>query len=120
MQSVDHILKNAKIFTATSEKSIDQGAVWIHDGRIRYVGDGAGLPPTPPLAQIHDLSGKFVMPGMTETHAHLSFADASPFAIGVNPVEESTITAVNNARLMLASNRYDLATQVCSAPRTGI
>ena len=43
------------------------------------------------------------MPGMTETHAHLSFANASPFAIGIESVEDSTITAVNNARLMLAS-----------------
>ncbi len=50
-----------------------------------------------------DAKGKFVMPGMTETHAHLSFADASPFAIGATPVEEATITAVNNASLMLAS-----------------
>ncbi len=103
MTSVDHIFKNATLFTATSEESIDQGAIWIHDGRIRYVGKGEGLPPSPPEAQIHDLSGKFVMPGMTETHAHLSFANASPFAIGIESVEDSTITAVNNARLMLAS-----------------
>ena len=27
------------------------------------------------------------MPGMTETHAHLSFADANPFAIGETGVE---------------------------------
>ena len=61
MTSVDHIFKNAKIFTATSEETIDQAAIWVHDGRIRYVGGNDGLPPTPPLAQIHDLSGKFVM-----------------------------------------------------------
>jgi imidazolonepropionase-like amidohydrolase len=103
MPSVDHIFKNAKLFTATSEESIDQAAIWVHDGRIRYVGRNDGLPPTPPGAQSHDLTGKFVMPGMTECHAHLSFADASPFAIGNVPVEESTITAVGNARLMLAS-----------------
>ena len=41
------------------------------------------------------------MAGMTETHAHLSFADASPFAIGETLVEEATLTAVRNARLML-------------------
>jgi len=40
---------------------------------------------------------------MTETHAHLSFADASPFAIGATPVEEATITAVRNADLMLSA-----------------
>ena len=103
MTSVDHIFKNAMVFTATSEASIDQAAVWIHDGRIRYVGKNEGLPPFPPEARIHDVAGKFIMPGMTETHAHLSFADASPFAIGIESVEDSTITAVNNARLMLAS-----------------
>lgn len=103
MTSGDQIFQNATLFTATSEESIDRGAVWIHDGRIRYVGKNEGLPPIPPEAQIHDLSGKFVMPGMTESHAHLSFADASPFAIGLESVEDSTITAVNNARLMLAS-----------------
>ncbi len=103
MSSVDHILENAKLFTATSGEPIDEATVWVHDGRIRYVGRSDGLPPTPASAQIHDLSGKFVMPGMTEAHAHLSFADASPFAIGNSPVEESTITAVHNARLMLAS-----------------
>jgi imidazolonepropionase-like amidohydrolase len=40
---------------------------------------------------------------MTETHAHLSFADASPFAIGDTPVEQATLTAVRNAGLMLGS-----------------
>jgi imidazolonepropionase-like amidohydrolase len=103
MTSVDHIFKNATVFTATSSALIDQGAVWIHDGRIRYVGKNEGLPPVPPEAEIHDVAGRFIMPGMTETHAHLSFADASPFAIGIESVEDSTITAVNNARLMLAS-----------------
>ena len=41
------------------------------------------------------------MPGMTETHAHLSFADASPFAIGDTSVEDATIIAVGNADKML-------------------
>ena len=48
-----------------------------------------------------DLGGKFLMPGMTETHAHLSFDDSSPFSIGDSSVEQATITAVGNARLML-------------------
>ena len=103
MASVDHIFKNATLFPATSEESIDRGAVWIQDGRIRYVGATEALPPIPSNAHVHDLSGRFIMPGMTETHAHLSFADASPFAIGIESVEDSTIIAVNNSRLMLAS-----------------
>ena len=103
MNPTDHVFKNGTLFTAVSEAPLRRGAVWVHDGRLRYVGEAEGLPPVPPAAQIHDLAGKFVMPGMTESHAHLSFANASPFAIGVESVEDSTITAVNNARLMLAS-----------------
>jgi imidazolonepropionase-like amidohydrolase len=97
------VLTNAKLFTATSEKVIDKGAVWIEDNRIRYAGAADALPDTPGDVVQQDLNGKFVMPGMTETHAHLSFADTSPFAIGETLVEDATITAVRNARLMLAS-----------------
>ena len=66
-------------------------------------GPAAALPDTNDGTDVQDVGGAFVMPGMTETHAHLSFADASPFAIGATPVEQATITAVRNANLMLAS-----------------
>lgn len=103
MTALDHIFENATVFTGTSETPIENGAVWVEDGRIRYVGKTEGLPTVPSAARVHDATGRFVMPGMTETHAHLSFANASPFAIGIDSVEDSTITAVDNARLMLAS-----------------
>ena len=88
---------NARLFTATDESVIDSGALWVEDGKIRYAGPVDALPATPPDTEIIDVAGRFVMPGMTETHAHLSFADASPFAIGATPVEQATITAVGNA-----------------------
>jgi imidazolonepropionase-like amidohydrolase len=101
-QSADVVLTNARLFTAMSSSVIAPGAVWISGNTVRYAGAPHELPALPPHERI-DVGGKFVMPGMTETHAHLSFADASPFAIGATPVEEATITAVNNAALMLAS-----------------
>ena len=97
------ILTNAKLFTATSEEAINNGSVWIEDDRIRYAGPSEAMPETPKDVVQQDLNGRFVMPGMTETHAHLSFADASPFAIGETLVEDAMITAVRNSRLMLAS-----------------
>ena len=97
------IFRNATLFTATDEKAIRDGAIWVEDNRIRYAGPVEGMPETPADTIQQDLGGRFVMPGMTETHAHLSFADASPFAIGETPVEDATLTAVRNARLMLAS-----------------
>ncbi len=97
------IFTNATIFTATNDTAIANGAIWIEGNRIKYIGPSDGLPDTPSDTIHQDLGGKFVMPGMTETHAHLSFADASPFAIGETLVEDATLTAVRNARLMVAS-----------------
>ncbi len=95
------VYKNARLFTAENENVITQGSLWVSNGVIRYAGAGAELPDVPGETTMHDLDGRFLMPGMTETHAHLSFADASPFAIGEVPVEQATITAVGNAKLML-------------------
>ena len=97
------IFTNANLFTATDHNTITHGAVWVEGNRIKYAGPGDKLPDTPADAIHHDVNGKFIMPGMTETHAHLSFADASPFGIGDTNVEAATVTAVRNSRLMLAS-----------------
>lgn len=92
---------NAKLFTAGDENVTENGTVWVQDDTVVFAGNAAALPSTPQASRQIDLQGKFLMPGMTETHAHLSFADASPFAIGATSVEDATITAVRNAQLML-------------------
>ena len=100
---MQQVLTNARVFTALESTVIEDGGIIIEGNRITYAGDRANMPATAQDATLHDLGGRFVMPGMTETHAHLSFADASPFAIGETMVEDATITAVKNSRLMLAS-----------------
>ena len=97
------LMTNARLFTGVDEDVIEQGALLIDDGVIQYAGPAADAPTGGNGTEVRDVGGRFVMPGMTETHAHLSFADASPFAIGATPVEEATITAVRNANLMLSS-----------------
>ncbi len=103
MASKDLVLTNARVFTAKDESVVEAGAVWVSGNVIRYAGPQAQLPAAAANGERIDVGGKFVMPGMTETHAHLSFADASPFAIGATTVEDATITAVRNAALMLAA-----------------
>ena len=93
------LFTNARLFTAESEDIIDRGVLLVEDGSVRFAGNAEEL-----KSSTHpeiDLGGKFLMPGMTETHAHLSFDDSSPFSIGDSSVEQATITAVGNARLML-------------------
>lgn len=100
---MNRIIENARLFTALDEQVIADGLVWVEDQTVRYAGTREAAPEWPADAVRHDVGGRFVMPGMTETHAHLSFADASPFAIGATAVERATLTAVRNARLMLGS-----------------
>ncbi len=97
------LFTNLQLFSAVegSAEVIDNAALWVQGEHIRYAGAEAELPALPDDVIRQDLQGRFVMPGMTETHAHLSFADASPFAIGATSVEDATIVAVNNASLML-------------------
>lgn len=100
------VLTNARLFTALDESVIENAALWMEAGEIRFAGPQAQLPAEAPQktfahAKVTDVAGKFVMPGMTEGHAHLSFNDSSPFAIGDVSAEEATITAVNNAATML-------------------
>lgn len=82
---------------------VEAGALWVEGDTIRWSGPASEAPTTPSRTETVDLGGRFLMPGMTETHAHLSFADDSPFAIGATPVEAATIAAVGNAHLMLRS-----------------
>ncbi|MBT5054504.1 MAG: amidohydrolase family protein, partial [Gammaproteobacteria bacterium] len=97
------VYTHAKVFSAVDEAVVNDGAVWVRDGLIAYAGSMQTMPDIPKACVRVDATGKFIMPGMTETHAHLSFADASPFAIGDTSVEDATITAVGNAAKMLAA-----------------
>ncbi len=97
------LLDHARLFCAIDETVVADGAVLIKDGTILAAGESIEVNQhTEAASAIHrNLSGKFLMPGMTETHAHLSFADESPFAIGATSVEDATIVAVRNAQKML-------------------
>lgn len=97
------VFSNAILFPGQDESVIESAALWVRGDEILFAGQEARLPEPARQAAAVDAGGAFIMPGMTETHAHLSFADASPFAIGATPVETATITAVGNARLMLDS-----------------
>lgn len=103
MSTRNLLIHNIRLFTGTDESVIADAAVWIEGDTIRYAGKAASTPALPADCARFDAGGHFVMPGMTETHAHLSFADASPFAIGDTSVEDATITAVRNASLMVDS-----------------
>lgn len=53
---------------------IADGAVVVEGDRIAWVGTTSELPPLSPYAEVIDLQGKVVMPGLVDSHTHLIFA----------------------------------------------
>jgi len=63
------VIRNATIMTATG-REIPNGAISFKDGRILAVGEG-GAVTAPAGAVIVDAAGKYVTPGVIDTHSHL-------------------------------------------------
>jgi imidazolonepropionase-like amidohydrolase len=98
------VLTHARLFSGTGEEVVPDGAVWIQGRHVRRAGaTDAVLRDLPADVRHVDVAGRFVMPGMTESHAHLSYADNGPTELDKTPVEEAMLTTVANARLMLGS-----------------
>src|SRR5262245_12591740 len=62
------VLKGGTVMTATGQKYAP-GYVVLENGRITAVGEGA--PPDVAGATVLDVTGKFVTPGVIDTHSHL-------------------------------------------------
>jgi imidazolonepropionase-like amidohydrolase len=96
------LITNARLFTAVDENVIDDGGVLIDGDRIVWAGPTAGAPPLgDDAAERWDVGGKFVMPGMTESHVHLSYSNAHPSKLDRQPIPIAMLDAVDNARTLL-------------------
>ena len=65
----DKIIKNAKIFTSDLNNP-QATALVVKDGKFVYVGDEAGL--LADEGEVVDLGGKFIMPGIFDSHVHVT------------------------------------------------
>ncbi|MBR2206233.1 MAG: hypothetical protein IJ898_07780, partial [Prevotella sp.] len=65
----DQIIRNAKIFTA-NKNTLQATALVVKDGKFIYVGDEAGL--SAYEGEVTDLGGKFIMPGIIDSHVHVT------------------------------------------------
>lgn len=98
----DLFITNARLFPAVDETVIDDGSVWIVDDLIRWAGPTSAAPAVPTETERFDVEGRFVMPGMTESHVHLSYANAHPSQLDLQPVPIAMLDAVDNARTLLS------------------
>jgi imidazolonepropionase-like amidohydrolase len=100
--SASTIFTNVRLFSGVNDEVIEDAAVWVEGDVIRYAGRAAELKGGDDIRRV-DLGGQFVMPGMTESHAHISYSNNGPTELDKTPVEEAMIASIANARIMLAS-----------------
>ena len=97
------VLNNVVLFNGHADHFCGDACVAFADGRIIYAGPREGSPSLDDGAQVIDGQGHFVMPGMVESHAHLSYTNNGPLELDKSPVEEVMIKTIHNARVMLGS-----------------
>ena len=91
----DQIIKNARIFTADKSKPTAT-ALAVKDGKFIYVGDEAGL--SAYEGEVTDLGGKFIMPGIIDSHVHVTMG-AGYDLIGVTGFGE----IIDSGKLLIAT-----------------
>lgn len=67
----DLVLNHFTLIDGTGKPPLSDAAMVVTDGRIAWVGPSVRLK-APAGAQNVDLSGKFIMPGIIDTHTHLA------------------------------------------------
>lgn len=99
------LLIHGCIFDGSGNEPIPDGAIWIVGDEIRRVGAMDRFKDVPDDVPRFDLRGRFVMPGLVESHAHLSYWNAEKLEdLDLkSPVERTTLRAAANARTMLRS-----------------
>jgi imidazolonepropionase-like amidohydrolase len=88
-QDKPHAFVGARLVPITSAP-IDDGVLIVHRGRIEFAGARANAV-IPADAQVIDLAGKFVMPGLVDTHSHVGGGwgadDSAPIQAGVRMLD---------------------------------
>ncbi|PZX19858.1 imidazolonepropionase-like amidohydrolase [Palleronia aestuarii] len=87
------LLKNARIVDGTAPEPTDPVTIVIEDGRIRDVGPDAGIAE----ADVLDMDGLTVMPGLIDCHVHVIATTAN---LGLNAALPSSLVAARSSLLM--------------------
>lgn len=67
----DVVIRGGTILTITHGR-IENGSIYIHNGKITAIGKAVNAPSN---AKVIDASGKWVMPGIIDSHSHIALDD---------------------------------------------
>jgi imidazolonepropionase-like amidohydrolase len=106
-------LVGARIITGTGQPPIESGTIFVRDGRIAAVGP-QGSTPVPAGVRGIDVTGKSVIAGLWDSHAHAAQTDWAPvyLASGV-----TTIRDLGGEEPFLIAMRDAIASGAALGPR---
>lgn len=81
-QSTPQVFKGAQIIPISGEP-ISNGVLIVQKGKITAVGDSKTR--VPRNAEIHDVSGKVIMPGLVDTHSHIGEGSGGDRSAAMHP-----------------------------------
>ncbi|MFP8489891.1 amidohydrolase family protein [Gracilimonas sp. Q87] len=81
-QSTPQVFKGAQIIPISGEP-INNGVLVVEDGKITAVGGPNTRIPTD--ADVHDVSGHVIMPGLVDTHSHVGDGDGGDRSATLHP-----------------------------------
>ncbi|MEO8130186.1 MAG: amidohydrolase family protein [Bryobacteraceae bacterium] len=90
----------ATVMDGTGKPAIANATILVRDGKVEAVGPSSKLK-VPAGAEIVDVSGKYVIPGMISTHVHIS---------DVNGLKPAAYTEENTLRQLGVFARYGITT----------
>lgn len=82
-QSQPKVFKGAKILPITSEPIVN-GVLIVQNGVIKAVGP-AGEVDIPSNAEVYDVSGKVIMPGLVDSHSHIGGGGGGDRSAAMHP-----------------------------------
>ncbi|WP_129794299.1 amidohydrolase family protein [Sphingosinicella sp. CPCC 101087] len=111
------VVHAGRLIADPSEPARGPSTILIADGRIQSVAEG--LQPPPPGARLVDLSALTVLPGLIDSHVHLSGNPGGEFwREAVDPDEYAVVLGVENA-LRTARAGFTTVRDLGSPPQVG-
>jgi imidazolonepropionase-like amidohydrolase len=101
------ILKGGRVLTMAGQ-TFDPGYILIEDGKISATGALADLPQPAPDADVVDLGGKWIVPGLIDAHTHVGIGEQGFGREGMD-TNETTDPVTPQVRAIDATNPDDEA-----------